>query len=428
MDSEGVSKKNIFFAAFLTAVEYYDFIIYAYLASYIATVFFPPGNQALHLLETYAIFAAGYIMRPLGGIVFGNIGDRYGRKIALMGTVILMTGSLILMTLSPTYQQIGLLAPILLVSARLLQGFAIGGEYNGVLVALIENAPAHRRARTTFLSVFISGNSVIVATLVVGLLTGFYSDAQMAHFGWRIPYLFGVILSLIALLFIYKMQETQAFRKIQSERKQFKIPLLEAIKQQPMIIFMVFVLTGYLGIAYYMGATYVPNLMKSDLGFSLHTAMLVTLFSSIIYTYSAPIWAYVTDKIGRKPVLISSILLIMASIYPEFMALASKNITAIIITLSLTMLFVSACTVTFEVTINEAFPARIRYSGVAFGYNIGNALLGGTAMYVSQSLFELTGQITMPAIYLVVMSVITIGLIGYLLPETCGKVFRCQTS
>lgn len=408
MSSRHISRKNIIFSAFLTAVEYYDFIIYAYLSTYIANVFFPQGHHALHLLETYALFGLGYFMRPLGGAFFGHIGDRLGRKVALMITVILMTCSLLMMTLVPTYQAIGITAPILLLLARLLQGFAIGGEYNGVLVTLIENAPRWRRARTTFLSVFISGNSVILATLVVMVLTGIYNHHAMLHFAWRYPYYIGVFLSLIALVFIYYLEETDSFIELEDKHKLAKLPLVEAFKNHPWVIGLVLLLTGYLGVAYYMAATYIPNLMTDMLNFTHHTAVTATLIASIVYAYTAPLWAQLTDKLGRKPILITTIILIMIGIIPEFLALHSHNIALIILTYSVMMALISACTVTFEVTINEAFPARIRYSGVAIGYNIGNALFGGSALYVSQALVDWGGNIYMPALYLIVMSALTL--------------------
>lgn len=420
MSDSSISKKNIFFSAFLTAVEYYDFIIYAYLSTYISHVFFPQGHHALHLLETYALFGLGYFMRPLGGAVFGHLGDRCGRKFALMITVILMTCSLLLMTLVPTYQSIGVCAPILLLIARLLQGFAIGGEYNGVLVTLIENAPRWRRARTTFLSVFISGNSVIVATLVIMLLTGIYNPQAMLHYAWRYPYYLGVVLSLIALVFIYYLDETESFIQLEDKHKLAKLPLFEALKNHPWVIGLVLLLTGYLGVAYYMAATYIPNLMTDLLNYTHHTAVTATLIASIIYAYTSPLWAILTDKIGRKPVLITTIMLIGLGILPEFMALKSHNMLLIMLSYSLMMALISACTVTFEVTINEAFPARIRYSGVAIGYNIGNALFGGSALYISQGLVDWSGNVFMPAIYLIVMSVITLGCV-LLMSETRGR-------
>lgn len=421
MSSRNISRKNIFFSAFLTAVEYYDFIIYAYLSTYISNVFFPNGHHALHLLETYALFGLGYFMRPLGGAFFGHIGDRLGRKVALMITVILMTCSLLMMTLVPTYQAIGLAAPVLLLVARLLQGFAIGGEYNGVLVTLIENAPRWRRARTTFLSVFISGNSVILATLVVMILTGIYNHQAMLNFAWRYPYYIGVILSLTALVFIYYLEETDSFIELEDKHKLAKLPLVEAFKNHPWVIGLVLLLTGYLGVAYYMAATYIPNLMTDLLHYNHHTAVTATLIASIIYAYTAPIWALLTDKVGRKPVLITTIILIAVGIVPEFLALKSHNMLLIMLSYGLMMIFISACTVTFEVTINEAFPARIRYSGVAIGYNIGNALFGGSVLYVSQTLVDWSGNVFTPAIYLIIMSVITLACV-LRMSETKGRL------
>ena len=413
------SKRNIFFSSFATAVEYYDFMIYAYLAVYISEVFFPKDSPAINLLETYALFALGYFMRPLGGLVFGNLGDTWGRKKVLAVTVVLMMISLLMIAFIPGYGSWGIFAPILLLISRLLQGFSIGGEYNGVLATLIENAPRHKRGMITSIGTFISGNGVLLATIVVMICNINYTHQDMLNGGWRIPYYIGVILSILSVIFIFLLKESDKFENVKKKHLEAKLPILDALKLYPWAVFMVFALAGYLGVAYYMAASYLPNMMVTTLGFKESTTMIATVIAAISYAYTAPIWGAISDQVGRKPILFGSILLIGIFIYPAYIVLSWGNLTGIIIVYCILMLMISACTATFVVAINEAFPTHLRFSGVAFGYNIGNAILGGTVLYVSQELVDLSGSFIAPAIYLAVLSLILLFIVAKM-KETKG--------
>ncbi len=404
-----ISKKNIFCSAFATSVEYYDFIIYAYLTFAISAAFFPQGHHMVSLLETYGLFAIGYFMRPLGGIVFGHLGDRMGRRRVLIATVILMMLSLLAVVIVPTYAHWGIGATIVLLVSRMVQGFSIGGEYNGVLATLIENAPSHRRGLVTSLGTFISGNGVLLATIVVLLCHMHYSHQQMLDYAWRVPYGIGVGLSLVATVLIFMIDETSYFKRAQKSRKIVKLPLWEALKKHPSAVFLVFILAGYLGIAYYMAAGYIPDMLKDPdvFGFSEIAAMQATVIAAFFYAYSAPIWGWLSDQIGRKVVLICSIIGIGVFVYPAFVVLSTKAFIPTVLVYCVLMVLISACTATFVVAINEAFPTHLRYSGVGFGYNVGNALLGGSVLMASQLLFNMFG-ITGPAIYLIICSVIAL--------------------
>ena len=409
-----VSKKNIFCAAFATAVEYYDFVIYAYLAIYISKIFFPNENGSIQILEAYALFAIGYFMRPLGGIFFGHFGDKVGRKKTLVITVLLMTISLIVITFLPDYKHIGVFSSIILLLARLLQGFSLGGEYNGVLTTLIENAPDNRRGLITSFGTLISGSGVLLATIIVMGMTFYFSEQDMLDYGWRIPYAIGMLLSIVSVFLIFQLDETEHFKKAKLSEDTVKVPLLTAFKEYPWSIFLVFSLAGYLGIAYYMAANYLPNMMINLLHINHKTVMLATVIAAACYAFTAPIWGNLSDKVGRKPILLTSITLIGVLIYPAYLMIATSNLLYITVVYCILMLLISACTATFVVAINEAFPTRIRFSGVAFGYNVGNAVLGGTVLFVSRYLVYITGNYLSPAIYLAIVSIFLVVIVSFM--------------
>ncbi len=399
-----VSMKTILSAAFATLIEWFDFSIYIYIASYISQLFFPPQQGLAGLLETFAVFAVGYLMRPIGGIVFGQLGDRIGRKKTIMLTVACMGVSILMTSCLPTYQQIGIAAPILLLLARMLQGFSVGGEQTGVIVMLIEQSDQRYRGLYTSIATFISGNGVLLSSLLATVLINHLSHEQMLSFGWRIPYWIGSVLTVLALLFQSRMKESPFFEALSQEKHVDRTPMRGALKSHPWAITIVFFLTGYLGIAYYLNAAFLPNYLITILGTADHTAMVITSCAAFAYAYSAPFWGWLSDGVGRKPVLITGVIALAVFSYPLFLMLGSHHLAEMITAAVLMMLMVSACTPPFITTISELFPTEHRYSGVSFGYNVGNALMGGTTPLLSTYLISVTGHALAPCWYLVIAS------------------------
>ena len=415
--AHAVSMKTIMSAAFATLIEWFDFTIYIYIASYISELFFPPQHGLASLIETFGIFAAGYLMRPIGGIVFGQLGDRLGRKKTIMLTVVCMGISIVMTSCLPTYEQIGVAAPVLLLLARMLQGFSVGGEQTGVIVMLIEQSDQRYRGLYTSIATFISGNGVLLSSLLATLLINHLSHEQMLTYGWRIPYWIGTVLTIIALLFQSKMHESPMFETLSQESHIDQSPMRGALRSHPWAIAIVFFLTGYLGIAYYLNAAFLPNYLITIMGAPDHTAMIVTSCAAFAYAYSAPLWGWLSDCVGRKPVLIVGVIALAVLSYPMFLMLGSESLVLIIGAAMTMMLMVSACTPPFITAISELFPTEHRYSGVSFGYNIGNALFGGTTPLISTYLISLTGQPLAPCWYLVVASCCIL-LVLFKMPET----------
>lgn len=419
MKPHKVSKRNIFYAAIATAAEYYDFTLFAYVAIYISHNFFPTSDPTAAMLSAFGVFASGYIMRPLGGIILGNMGDKYGRKYVLKIAMFLMMVSVAVIALVPTTGTIGITAVVLMVLARMVQGFSIGGEYNGVLAILIEQAPRERRGSITCWGTFIEGNGCLFSTIVVFLCTYFLTSEQMYDFGWRIPYYVGFGLCLFAYLCVLRLKESEEFKEAQQNNKIEKIPVLTALKEYPLQIMQVFFLAGYLGIAYYMAAAFIPSFLVDHHFFNENDAMFITMIAAVFYAYSAPFWGRLSDKIGRKPMLLGSSFLLGLLCYPLFMLLTLGSLFWAGFAYSIFMLLIAAGTATFVTAINELFPTHLRFSGVATGYNVSNAIFGGTTPLVAGGLIAFTAWDFAPSIYLIIASVVII-LVILTMKETKG--------
>ncbi len=422
-NTQPINKKNILFAAIGTMIEYYDFTVFVYLSTYITLQFFPKLSPTVGLISTLGVFAAGYIMRPLGGIFFGNMGDKIGRKKVLIVAMSLIAFSLLIMSILPSYHTIGISAVILMIIARCLQGFSVGGEYNGVLVMLLEQAPDDKRGFITSLGTFVSGSGVLLSSIVVLILTSLLSTEQMTAWGWRIPFILGFILSVLAIWMQCQLQESSHFEQSKKDNLIEKTPILTAIKEYPWQIFQVFALAGYLGIAYYLIAAFLPSYLEENLHYSASHAMLITVLGAVFYAFSAPIWGALSDKIGRKAILMSCSVIFILGSYPLFIIISSADIITLSIIIIVAMLVISAMTAVFVTTINELFPTHLRFSGVAAGYNVGNAVFGGTAPMLASMFIALFASNIAPAYYLIIASIIIFCII-LKIPETRWQTLK----
>lgn len=418
--TKNISPKNVIFAGLATSVEYFDFALFAYVTVFISAAFFPDNNSTVATIKTFGMFAAGYLMRPVGGVFFGNLGDKIGRKKILIITVSLMAISTAIIAFTPNYSQIGILSVLLIIFARMIQGFSIGGEYNGVLAILSESAPDNKRGLITAFGTFFSGFGVFLGTVVVFIFSSFLTEAQMHSYGWRMCFVIGMIMAIVVLVLQFKQDESPEYLKAKEDGVLADAPVVSAIKEYPYQIFVVFALAGYLGIVYYMLAAFIPSLLEGEkLHYTTNMAMLVTMIASICYFATAPLWGMISDKVGRKKVLLSSCAGIGILIYPSLYIIDTMGSPFLAcLVMSILMFLISAATATFVVTINELFPTHLRFSGVATGYNISNALLGGTVPLVSSLLIVYFGQMA-PALYAVVASIVIVAIVAKM-PETNG--------
>lgn len=404
-------------AAIGNFVEWFDFAVYGFLATIIARHFFSPELQQAALLQTFAIFAVAFALRPLGGVIFGVLGDRLGRKHVLSLTVLLMAGSTTVIGLLPTYASMGMLAPVLLTLTRCVQGFSAGGEYAGACAYVMEHSPNHRRAwYGSFVTVSTFAAFAAAATLTY-LLDASLTPSQMDAWGWRIPFLIAAPLGLIGIYLRLRMEETPAFRAVLSEIDNVHAPLSETLRQQAGNITRLGAFIALTALSFYMFTTYFSTFLQLEVHLSRTSALLVSTIALLFAAGLCPIVGALCDSLGRRKTIAFTCAWMILSVYPAWhLASSGSLIAAIIGDLLLATGAVFSGVVTAAL-LSEVFPTRARYTASAITYNLAYTVFGGTAPLVATWLISYTGNNLSPAYYLV--AVACMALVGGLsLPET----------
>ncbi|MHA4844380.1 MFS transporter [Flavitalea antarctica] len=365
-------------------VEWYDWYAYSAFSLYFASSFFPNTDSTAQLINTAGIFAVGFIMRPIGGYIFGKLADTHGRKTAMTLSVLLMSFGSLLIAISPGYNAIGIFAPILLLIARLLQGLSVGGEYGTSATYLSEVALASRRGfYSSFQYVTLIGGQLLAVGLQLLLQRIFLTDEQLHEWGWRIPFIIGAVLSLIALYLRQNLHETAAFVSQQNKGAVRRNPLLTLL-QHPRAILTVVGLTLGGTVAFYTYSTYMQKFLVNTTGLSKDQSTLLTFCSLLLFAFLQPVFGGLSDRIGRKPLLIAFGILGTIFTIPLFMALQSATgLFNIFLLLMAALVIVSGYTSINAVVKAELFPVEVRALGVGLPYSITVALFGGTAEYIA---------------------------------------------
>ncbi|MEO5593395.1 MAG: MFS transporter [Chitinophagaceae bacterium] len=375
--------KAIFGGSAGNLVEWYDWYAYSAFALYFAGNFFPGSNTTAQLINTAGIFAVGFLMRPIGGYVFGKLADKKGRKTSMTLSVLLMSFGSLLIALLPGYHTIGIFAPALLLVARLLQGLSVGGEYGTSATYLSEVAtPMQRGFYSSFQYVTLIGGQLIALGLQLLLQHVFLTDEQLHQWGWRIPFVIGAILSLVALYLRIHLRESDAFEK-KHETTQDKGTLKELLKH-PKAIAIVIGLTLGGTLAFYTYTTYMQKFLVNTVGLSKNQSTLLAFCSLFIFALIQPLFGMLSDRIGRRPLLLGFGILGTLFTIPLLTTLShTHNMWAAFFLLMAALIIVSGYTSINAVVKAEIFPVEVRALGVGLPYSLTVAIFGGTAEYIA---------------------------------------------
>lgn len=405
-------------------IEFYDFALYGISAVVLSQIFFPGDNQATALLALFATYGVAFFIRPVGGLFFGALGDRIGRRNVLVATLLTIGAATTAIGLLPGYDSIGILATVLLVLLRLLQGFSAGGESVGAPSFVFEHAPVNRRGM--FVNVTLAATalpSVFAATLFL-VLSASMSDESFVAWGWRIPFLLALPLAFIGLIIRAKTEESPVFKEIVEEKSSVaeqSTPVRDAFRNNWVKMIQVVIIMGLTAMGFYFLSGYFVSYVETVGGLSRNQSLLLNGLAMLAYTILLPVFGAVSDKVGRKPMMIAGTLALAVLAVPAFMLVTSGSMGLALVG---QLIFVVAITIygggcyTFFV---EVFEPKTRFTSAAFSYNVGYAVLGGTAPFVGTALVDATDVAFSPAFYVIgIALLVLLFLIFGRVPETRG--------
>lgn len=390
-------------------IEYYDFAVYGVLAVTLGPLFFPSNQPGVSILSTLAVFAVAFAMRPIGGYFFGRLGDRRGRRRALVITVVGMGLASGAVGVLPTHSAAGAFAPVLLVLARLIQGFCAGGEVTGSTIYIAESAPPRKRGFFLSFSAMAIIGSFSVSAAVVGVTAAAITPAQMASWGWRIPFLIALPLAAFCLWARLRMGETHEFETMVKRHEVERNPFLRTLKEHPSALVRVFcIFLGNAGIGY-IGQTYLSIYLIGTRGFDKNTVYWASAVAIALACCTFPFTGMLVDRFGRKPTLIAGYGIFVILAWPMFIVLSATSswLVAGVIIFAYMVLY-SVNDVAVLVVSTELFPRRVRYTGMALGINLATVVAGGTAPYGAQWLVHTTGDAKSPALWIIVTALISV--------------------
>ncbi|MEM5325354.1 glycine betaine/L-proline transporter ProP [Paraburkholderia sp. JHI2823] len=422
---QGLLKRAVGAMALGNAMEWFDFGVYSYLAVTLGQVFFPSSSASAQLIATFGTFAAAFLVRPIGGIVFGPLGDRIGRQRVLAMTMIMMACGTFAIGLIPSYHSIGIAAPALLLVARLVQGFSTGGEYGGAATFIAEFATDKRRG---FLGSFLEFGTLIGYVLgagTVALLTAMLSHEQLLDWGWRVPFMIAGPLGLVGLYIRTKLEETPAFKREaqlreaeEHARPKLTLHALLTRHLRPFLLCVGLVLI--FNVTDYMALSYLPSYLSATLHFNETHSLFLVLIVMVLMMPMTLALGRLSDAVGRKPVMLGGCVgLILLSI-PALTLIQTGTLLPVFFGLLILGALLSCFTGVMPSALPALFPTAIRYSALAIGFNVSVSLFGGTTPLVAAWLVEHTQNLMMPAYYL--MGAAVIGIVSVLaMPETARR-------
>lgn len=397
----GKQKKVVLAGAIGNALEWYDFTIYAFFVPIIAQQFFPNKDPFLSLIATFGVFALGFLVRPLGAILFGYIGDHRGRKRALMISMIMMSCPTLLIGILPNYSSIGWLAPMLLIALRLIQGLAVSGELTTATVFLIEHADVNRRGIAGSLAMAGALLGMVLSATFATCISRSLNAIDLASFGWRIPFLMGGVLGIVGLWVRIRSIEPVLYEKVHAKEALRSISLVNHLSSlNYRTLFKGICLTSIMAIANYFLIAYFNTFLVEKEGLPLRSVMVVNTIALSLQMLTTISMGRLSDYLGRKVVLGAGMLSLMAVVYPVFWLLTQHDIYLALLGEVLFALAAGTLTGLIPTTLAEMFDTYHRNMGISISYNISLALFGGTVPLVAMTLVASTHDVFAPAWYL----------------------------
>ncbi|WP_158888198.1 glycine betaine/L-proline transporter ProP [Amycolatopsis anabasis] len=417
---QGLLRRAVSAAALGNAMEWFDFGVYAYIADTISEVFFPPDvSSSVRLIGTFGAFTAAFLMRPLGGLVFGPLGDRIGRQKVLAVTMIMMAIGTLCIGLIPSYATIGVWSPILLVLARMVQGFSTGGEYGGATTFIAEYSPDKRRGFMGSWLEFGTLSGYVLGAAVVTAMKAWVPHATLLDWGWRVPFLVAGPLGLIGLYLRLRLEETPAFQKAE-ERGEENEPFWHMFTRYWRVLLICVGLVLAFNVTDYMLLSYMPTYLSERLNLDATHGLLLIIVVMIVMMLIIVIGGRASDRFGRKPVMMTGCLGFLVLSYPLMLLVHDGGVLLTF----LGLLGLGLLLLTFEISMPAAlpalFPTAIRYGALSVAFNVSVSLFGGTTPLVMQSLIAGTGHDYWPAWYMMIAA--AIGAVAvYFSRETANK-------
>ena len=412
-----LDRRSLFLAAFSTVVEWYDFTLFLYLATLLSRLFFTGGDA---LLVTLGGFAVAYLMRPVGAMVFGHYGDRHGRRATLLASMGLMTAAMLATAILPTHAQIGPWAGVPLLALRCVMGFAVGGEYTGVVAYLLEGAPAHRRGLVTSLAAATSEVGALLAAGLSALTVSLLPAPDLESWGWRIPFLFGAAMAGLILLARAAMRESPTFEAQKAAGALVRAPILHALRHHRAGVLRGFAISALGSITYYVGITYVPVYLTATGGMDEGAALRLATIAALVVILVTPLVGWLSDVRGRRPVLVALALLSAVLPYTLFALLARADAAAALTGALLLAALAGGVSAVGAVATAEQVPAEGRLSGLALGATTATALFGGLTPWLAQWLTQRTGAASAPGLMIAIVALAVLPVL-LRLPETARQ-------
>ena len=385
--------RRVVLASFIgTTIEWYDFFLYGTAAALVFnTLFFPTLEPLAGTLSSYGTFAVGFVARPLGGIVFGHFGDRIGRKQMLVWSLVIMGVATALIGLTPTYKQIGIWAPVLLVTLRFVQGFGVGGEWGGAVLLAVEHSGGNRRGfHGSWPQMGVPGG-LLLSTGVFAAISAWLPEATFLAWGWRVPFLISVVLVAIGLFVRLRVLESPSFEKVREARRESRAPLLDVFRERPREVLIGSGMRFAQNVIFYIYTVFVLSFGEKTLGYPRGVMLRGVMIASALGLLTTPFWSYLSDRVGRRPVYLAGSVISLLLVFPFFWLLQlGAGFVAIALVLAMNVghdMMYGPMAATFS----ELFGTRVRYSGASLVYQLTSVVSGGVAPFIATLLLARSG-------------------------------------